>query len=106
MASSFDLNSLIENAKGLMEKTQQDLDKITAQSEAGAGLVKITINAKHQITALELDDSLLTESKETIAELIKSAANDATRKLDAAKQEQMNPLSSLFGIDMRDNEKK
>lgn len=96
MVSDFNLNDLMKNAKGLMEKAQKKLDKITAQGESGAGLVKVTMNAHHEVIQLELADELLQEDKEIIVELICAAMNDATKKVNKAAQENMLSLSNFL----------
>ena len=105
MSNNFDFNDLLDGAKGLMEKTHQDLTNVTARSEAGAGLVSVTLNADYQITELNIDKTLLKESLETLEELVKSAVNDAGRKLCEAKREKMNPLSSLLDMSIGNLEK-
>ncbi len=98
MSNNFDFTSLLNNAKGLIDKAQQDLTRITVQSEAGAGLVNVTVNATHQITKLHIDQTLLKELPETVETLVTSAINDANRKIDDVKREQMSSLSNLFDL--------
>ena len=86
---NFNLNDLMKDAQNLFGKAQERVTKITAQGEAGAGMVKVEINGKQEITKVSLSDELMQESKEVIEELIAAATNDAIRKIMKATQENM-----------------
>lgn len=106
MAINFNnFDEILQSAKGMMEKAEQDLKKITVSTESGAGLIKVTVNAEHQMIDLTLDDALLTESKETIEELIKLTVNDAQRKVDDKKRDNINVLGNLLKNDMAGDSK-
>ncbi len=96
MASNFDLNDLMKNAKGLMDEAQKKLSKITAQGESGAGMVKLTVNAQHEVTELHISDELLKEDKEVIEDLVRAAINDANQKITKATQENMMSISNML----------
>ncbi len=102
MTTHFDLNQMLKSAKGMMEKAEENLKMLTASSEGGAGMVSATVNAKHQITQLRIDEALLKESKETIEDLIQLTINDAQRKVDEQKRDSMSAFSNLFGDDAAD----
>jgi len=80
-----DLNELMKQAKQMQEqlrKAQRDLAKVVVHGESGAGLVKISMNGRHDVTDVELSDSLMREDKEVVEDLIAAAMNDAVRKLE------------------------
>lgn len=104
MAGNFNLNDLMKNAQGMMDKAQQKLGKITAIGESGAGLVKVVVNAKHDILQLTISDELLKESKEIIEDLIRAAINDANSKITKATQDNMMSLTNLFQGNHQNNE--
>lgn len=96
MAGNFDLNDLMKNAKGLMDEAQQKLSKITAHGEAGAGMVKVTMNAQHQLTELTVEDELLKEPKNVLEDLVLAAVNDANQKITKATQDNMMSISDML----------
>ena len=62
----------------------------TAEGTSGGGMVKLTLKGPGEITALTIDDSLLTPGEgEILADLIVAAHADAKRKLDAVNAELM-----------------
>lgn len=83
IGGKFNLGSLMKNAKKIqemMQKAQDELAKIRVTGESGAGMVKLTMTAQHEVVEMNLDDELLKESKEVIEDLIKAALNDANQK--------------------------
>ena len=88
-----DLNARRQLAQA-MQQRQQDAQAKMAESSAvgtsGGGLVSIALKGPGEITALAIDDSLLTPGEgEILADLIVAAHADAKRKLDAVNAELM-----------------
>jgi DNA-binding YbaB/EbfC family protein len=80
-----DLNELMKQAKQMQEqfqKAQQDLASKVVEGESGAGLVKISMNGKHDVTSVNIDASLMQEAKDVVEDLIAAAINDAVRKIE------------------------
>ena len=80
-----DLNEIMKQAKQMQEqfqKAQQDLASKVIEGESGAGLVKISMNGKHDVIAVNIDASLMEESKDVVEDLIAAAINDAVRKIE------------------------
>ncbi|MDX1903553.1 MAG: YbaB/EbfC family nucleoid-associated protein [Thermonemataceae bacterium] len=66
-----------------MQEAQEGLANITATSEAGAGLVKATVNGKKKLLSLEIDPDLLKiEEKEMLQDLIVAATNKALTEVE------------------------
>ncbi|MBV53554.1 MAG: nucleoid-associated protein, YbaB/EbfC family [Coxiellaceae bacterium] len=92
--------SLLKNAKNIekmMSQAQEELEKIEITGEAGAGAVKVIMNAKHTIKSIYVDDEIYNESKEATLELIQGALNHASQQVaEIAQSKMMNP-GDLFG---------
>ena len=56
-----------------MRKMQEDLQTMEVVGESGAGLVKVTLNGKHEARGVDIDASLLSEDKEILEDLIAAA---------------------------------
>ena len=76
-----------------MQKAQQQLAEKDVQAEAGAGLVKVVMNGRYDVKSVSIDDSLLSEDKEILEDLIAAAMNDAARKVEANNQSAMSDLT-------------
>lgn len=84
------LASLMKNAgkiQEMMEEKKAELAKIEVTGEAGAGLVKVTVTAENFAKSIEIDDSLMSEDKSVLQDLIAAAINDATQKTQKIKEE-------------------
>lgn len=105
LGDKFNFGNLLKGAKKiqeLMEQTQEDLAKIEVTGEAGAGAVKIVMNARHQVKQVTIDDSLIQESqtqegKAVLEELITGAINNAAQKIDAITKSKMMDASKILG---------
>ncbi|HYG31358.1 MAG TPA: YbaB/EbfC family nucleoid-associated protein [Methylophilaceae bacterium] len=77
-----------------MKRAQAELANIEVEGQAGSGMVKITITCQHQVKRVAIDDSLLSDDKEMLEDLIVTALNDAMRKVETTTQERMGGLMS------------
>src|SRR6218665_2326069 len=65
-----------------MDEVQDNLSRLHAFGEAGAGMVKVTVTGKRQVISVEIDPSILQpKDQQMVQDLIVAAANKA---LDAA----------------------
>ena len=96
-----DLNELMKQAKQMQEqfqKAQEDLANIVVKGEAGAGLITVDMNGRHDLVKVNLNDSLLSEEKEVIEDLLAAAVNDAVRKLEEKNKEKMGGMAGNLKI--------
>lgn len=77
-----------------MQKAQEGMGKEWVTGEAGAGMVRITMNCRHEVRAVEIDDSVASDDKEMLEDLIVAAFNDAVRKVETTVQEKFSGLAS------------
>lgn len=97
----FDMNSLMQQAQAMqerMKKAQEDIAKAEVTGEAGAGLVKVIMNGRHDVRKVELDPSLLQEDKEFLEDLLAAAVNDAVRRVEERQQKEMSSLTAGMPI--------
>lgn len=77
-----------------MQKAQENMSKEMVTGEAGAGMVRVTMNCRHEVRSVEIDDSALGDDKEMLEDLVVAAMNDAVRKVEATVQEKFSGLAS------------
>lgn len=86
------LGNLMKQAQQMqanMQKVQQELASLEVTGESGGGLVKVTMNGRHDVRRVNIDDSLLQDDKEMLEDLLAAAVNDAVHKVEAASQDKM-----------------
>lgn len=77
-----------------MKRMQEEVARAEVTGEAGAGLVKVVMNGRHDVKQVTLDDSVMQEDKELLEDLLAAAVNDAVRKVEAYSQEKMASVTS------------
>ena len=91
------LAGLMKQAQAMqdnMRRAQEELAAIEVEGESGAGLVKVTMNCKHDVKRVAIDPSLLADDKEMLEDLVAAAFNAAVRKAEAVSQEKMGKLTA------------
>ncbi|MGO1501022.1 MAG: YbaB/EbfC family nucleoid-associated protein [Marinobacter sp.] len=81
-----------------MQKAQEEAAKAEIIGESGAGLVKVTMNGRHDVRKVEIDPSLMTEEKDILEDLLAAAINDAVRRVEANQKEKMSGMMSGMGM--------
>jgi nucleoid-associated protein EbfC len=85
-------NNLMKQAQAMqasMQKAQAEIAGIEVVGESGGGMVKITMNGRHEVKRVQIESAVSSEDREMLEDLIAAAANDAVRKLEARVQEKM-----------------
>ena len=81
-----------------MQKAQEELQNIIVHGESGGGMVKISITCKKEIKKIDIDDSLFSEERDMLEDLLIAAFNDAIRKADKKTQESMSGMTSGLNL--------
>jgi len=81
-----------------MQKAQEEMATLTVTGESGAGIVKITMTCKHEVRALEIDDSLIGDDKDMLEDLIVAAFNDAVRRVEKTVEEKFSGMTSGLSL--------
>ncbi|MBV1889717.1 MAG: YbaB/EbfC family nucleoid-associated protein [Gammaproteobacteria bacterium] len=80
-----------------MQKAQQELATLEVAGESGAGLVKITMNCRHDVVAVAIDPQTM-DDREMLEDLVAAAVNDAVRKVEKLSKEKMGGLMGGLNI--------
>ncbi|UTA48923.1 YbaB/EbfC family nucleoid-associated protein [Simiduia sp. 21SJ11W-1] len=90
------MGDLMKQAQQMQEKMQQmqaDLANAEVTGSAGAGMVTVVMNGRHDVRKVNVDQSLLSEDKEMLEDLLAAAVNDAVRKVEEKNKEMMGNLT-------------
>ncbi len=96
-----DMKFLMQQAQRMQEqlqKAQAELAKQTVTGEAGAGLVKVTMNGKHEVKKVEFDPTLLQEEQGIVEDLVAAAVNAAVRKVEELNRSSMGAMTSGLNL--------
>lgn len=95
------LGAIMKQAQQMQEKmkqAQEEAQQLEVTGEAGAGVVKITVNGVHNCRKVEIDPSLLEDDKEMLEDLIAAAFNDAVRRAEEEQQEKMKAITAGLNL--------
>jgi DNA-binding YbaB/EbfC family protein len=81
-----------------MKKMQEQLASVEVEGLSGAGMVKVTMNCRHDVKRVSIDDSLMSEDKEMLEDLLAAAVNDAVRRVEQTSQEKMSGFTSGMNL--------
>lgn len=97
----FNMDDVMKQAQEVqakMQKMQEEVASLEVTGQAGAGLVKVTMTGRNDVRNVSIDDSLLSEEKEMLEDLLAAAVNDAVRRIEEAKTEKMGSLTAGFNM--------
>lgn len=83
------------------ERFQQTLGRLTADGDAGGGLVKVRVNGRMEVLACTLtDEAMKLNDRELLEDLIKAAVNQATDKARQLVSEETQKMAANMGLPM------
>jgi DNA-binding YbaB/EbfC family protein len=77
-----------------MQKVQAEIAAMEVTGESGGGMVRITMNGKHEAKRVQIDPSVPLDDREMIEDLVAAAINDASQRVEQETQQRM---SSVMG---------
>jgi nucleoid-associated protein EbfC len=95
------LGGLMKQAQQMqanMKKAQDELATVEVEGRAGSGLVKVTMTCSHEVRRVKLDDSLLSDDKEMLEDLIVSALNDAVKQVAVTTKARMSGFGAGLNL--------
>jgi len=81
-----------------MQKAQEEIANMEVEGQSGGGMVKVVMNGRHELRKVELDDSLMSDDKEMIEDLLAAAVNDAVRRIEQQSSEKMSGVTAGINL--------
>ena len=72
------LGNILKQAQKMQEELQKAQERLAQEEvvgESGGGMVKVTMNGRHEVKRVEIDPSLMTDDKEMLEDLVAAAVN-------------------------------
>ena len=96
--SFLEMMKMAKNIQKTLRDTQKEMKAMRIEGEAGAGLVKVTLNGQHEVLDVQIDDQALSEDKTVLQTLIASAFNAANHKLEQANKARVGDLTKGMNL--------
>ena len=87
-----------EKMQSEMARVQDELVGSRVDGESGGGMVKVTMNGKREVVAVNIESVATTEDKGMLEDLVAAAVNDAIRRVEELSAEKMAHITS--GIEL------
>ncbi len=102
----FDMMNKVKEMQAKLKEAQDNLGHIQTSAEAGAGMIKATVNGKKQVLSIEIDPDLLKPTdKEMLQDLVVAAVNKALTEVEEKAREELKNatqgiLPNIPGMDL------
>jgi DNA-binding YbaB/EbfC family protein len=99
MGQIANLMQQLPRIKEEMEKLQQRMGHLVADGDAGAGMVKVRVNGRYEVLAVQLtDEALKGNDREMLEDLIKAATNHAIAKVRQLVADETGKMATGLGL--------
>ena len=106
LGNMMDMFGKMKEVQARMKEAQQSLAGLTDVGEAGAGMVRVTVNGLKQVLKVEIDpDMVRVEDREMMQDLIVAAINKAMDTIEPQIREHLRKsteglLPNIPGMDL------
>lgn len=84
-----DLMKKAQQMQADVQRLQQEIAAMEVTGEAGAGMVRVVMNGRHDVRSVHIDAALMQDDKSMIEDLLAAAVNDANRRVETLSKEKM-----------------
>lgn len=89
-----DPRKMMKQLQQAQERLQTEIAAILVEASAGGGVVKVEMDGQKQLRSLKIDPEVVNrDDVEMLQDLVLSAVNEATRKVEASVQEKVGGLT-------------
>jgi DNA-binding YbaB/EbfC family protein len=95
------LSGLMKQAQQIqenMQKAQEELARAEVEGQSGGGMVKVVMTGRHEVRSIKLDDSLLSEDRDMLEDLIVAAVNDAVNRVGKMMEERFAGMTAGMSL--------
>jgi DNA-binding YbaB/EbfC family protein len=88
------LQQMLSQFRQVQENIEKQMDGLVVEASAGGGMVTVKMNGQKQLTEVRIEPEIFkSKDQEMLQELILSAVNDATRRVDEELSKQVQNLA-------------
>lgn len=89
------LQQILTQFRQMQEGLQKQVETVLVEASAGGGMVTVKMNGQKQLTEVRIDPEVFSgKDQELLQDLVRSAVNEASRRVD---EELTNQMKSLTG---------
>jgi len=89
------LQQMLSRLRQVQEDLQRQVNSVAVEASAGGGMVTVKMNGQKQVLDVKIEPEVFaSKDQEMLQDLIRAAANEASRRVD---EELANQMKSLAG---------
>lgn len=95
------IGNLMKQAQKMQEdmaKAQEEMANIEVTGQSGGGMVSVVMTCRHDVKRVSIDDSLLSDDKDMLEDLIAAAMNDAVRQVEKTSADKMSGMTAGLNL--------
>ena len=95
------LGNIMKQAQAMqknMEKAKEELANMEVTGSAGGGLVSVVMTGRHDLKKVSIDDSIFSDDKEMLEDLLAAAVNDAVRNIEKQTQDKYSGMTEGLNL--------
>ena len=95
------IGNLMKQAQKMQEdmaKAQEEMANIEVTGQSGGGMVSIVMTCRHDVKRVSIDDSLLSDDKDMLEDLIAAAVNDAVKQVEKTSADKMSGMTAGLNL--------
>ena len=93
------IKQLMKQAQQMQDQMQRQMASINVEGSAGGGMVKATMSGNQELLSITIDKQVIDpDDVEMLQDLVKSAVNEAARKVDDEMQNSMGAMTGGMKI--------
>lgn len=90
MLDMMNMMGKVKEMQARLKQAQENLELITVSGEAGAGMVKATVNGKKKLLSVEIDPSIASPGEKfLLQDLVVAAVNKAMEEAELKAKEEL-----------------
>lgn len=98
-----DLRAMMKQAQQMQQKLQQEVEALEVEASVGGGMVSVRMNGRKELLGVAIDQEVIDpDDPAMLQDLVLSAVNEASRKVDEALQQRLGSavpgLGGLAGL--------
>ena len=94
-----DIMQQAQKMQATLSQMNKEVEKKTAEAAAGGGMVTVVANGKGELVSVRVEKEIVDpEEKEMLEDLVLAAANEALRKVQKLKEEELKKVTGGMKI--------
>ena len=88
------LQEMMKQAQQMQERMQRELAELVVETSVGGGMVEVKMSGTKALLGIKIDPEVVDpQDPEMLQDLVLSAVNDASRKVDEAIQQRVGAMA-------------